>query len=626
MSATEIIALADLTPPGDATAPGAPIGLTAVPGNGSASLSWTYPADPDVAGYNVYRSETSPVDTTTPINGAIVTTEAYNDSGLTNGTPYYYTVLAVDTSGNVSDPADEASATPENTTTCYALTLTSGANGGDPTAVPLKSAACASNGEYVASEVIALTAAPDSGYQVASWTGTDNDSLKTNTNQLTMPADVRTVTVNYEAIAVPSTGLQFNGSNQYVKFPNGNSLAYPVYTIETWFKRTGAGVGVTTGGSGIPLAIPLVTKGTSELETALVDINYFLGIDASSAKLVADFEEGAGGTSPSLNHPLTGSTVILNGVWYHAAMTYDGTTLKLFLNGTEEGAITVGQPTASGTNSPTAFATSIRSNGTTIQGYFAGVLDEVRIWSSARTQTQIRDTINQEITSGTNLEARWGINEGTGSSVSSSVGTYLGTLTNGPTWVVGAPFDIVIPSDTCYALTRTSGANGGVPTANPVKSAACATNGEYVAGEVIALTAVPDSGYQVASWTGTDNDTLKTNTNLLTMPTGIRTVNVTYEVAPTTTYGLQFDGTNDYVTFGAAPGLGVTSFTLEAWVKRAAGGIVMSTGSLGFDNSGGRPNIYPVVTKGMGEGGDSCECEYELLSRDHINRFCWRRF
>ena len=32
-------------------------------------------------------------------------------------------------------------------------------------------------------------------------------------------------------------------------------------------------------------------------------MNYFLGIDATSGKLVADFEEGASGTNPGLNHP-----------------------------------------------------------------------------------------------------------------------------------------------------------------------------------------------------------------------------------------------------------------------------------------------------------------------------------
>ena len=48
--------------------------------------------------------------------------------------------------------------------------------------------------------------------------------------------------------------------------------------------------------------------------------------------------------------------------------------------------------------------------------------------------------------------------------------------------------------------------------------------------------------------------------------------------------------------------LGVTSFTLEAWVKRAAGGVSMSTGTGGLEGTWGRPQAYPVVAKGMGEG------------------------
>ena len=35
---------------------------------------------------------------------------------------------------------------------------------------------------------------------------------------------------------------------------------------------------------------------------------------------------------------------------------------------------------------------------------------------------------------------------------------------------------------------------------------------------------------------------------------------------------LDFDGVNDYVTFGAAPGLGATSFTLELWFMREGPG------------------------------------------------------
>ncbi len=34
-------------------------------------------------------------------------------------------------------------------------------------------------------------------------------------------------------------------------------------------------------------------------------MNYFLGISATSGRLVADFEEGATGPIPGANHPLT---------------------------------------------------------------------------------------------------------------------------------------------------------------------------------------------------------------------------------------------------------------------------------------------------------------------------------
>ena len=73
LSATEIATFTSTTPPGDTTPPAAPTALTATPGNTTVGLTWTSPADPDVKGYNVYRSTTSPVATDTPINGALVT-------------------------------------------------------------------------------------------------------------------------------------------------------------------------------------------------------------------------------------------------------------------------------------------------------------------------------------------------------------------------------------------------------------------------------------------------------------------------------------------------------------------------------------------------------------------------
>ena len=54
-------------------------------------------------------------------------------------------------------------------------------------------------------------------------------------------------------------------------------------------------------------------------------------------------------------------------------------------------------------------------------GFFNGALDEVRVWNVARTRSQIQAARDRELTSGTGLIARYGLNEGTGTTASSSV-------------------------------------------------------------------------------------------------------------------------------------------------------------------------------------------------------------
>ena len=115
-----------------------------------------------------------------------------------------------------------------------------------------------------------------------------------------------------EANATPTAGggggngVQLNGSSQYITFGAAPGLNASTYTLELWFKRTGAGVGTSTGTGGIASAIPLLTKGRAEAETpANLNMDYFLGIDATSGQLVADFEDTATGA----NHPVTGTAV-----------------------------------------------------------------------------------------------------------------------------------------------------------------------------------------------------------------------------------------------------------------------------------------------------------------------------
>ena len=94
------------------TVPGAPTGLAAVPGNGQVTLSWAAPASDGgspVTGYIIYKGTSPGGETGTPVNGSPVTATSHTVTGLTNGTTYYFKVVAINAAG-LSPPSEEASA------------------------------------------------------------------------------------------------------------------------------------------------------------------------------------------------------------------------------------------------------------------------------------------------------------------------------------------------------------------------------------------------------------------------------------------------------------------------------------------------------------------------------------
>jgi len=97
--------------PLDNLVPAAPSNLTATAGNAQVSLDWDDNGESDLAGYNVYRSETSGGSYTKIASiGAI---SAYTDATASNDTTYFYVVTAVDGAGNESGNSNEATATPQ---------------------------------------------------------------------------------------------------------------------------------------------------------------------------------------------------------------------------------------------------------------------------------------------------------------------------------------------------------------------------------------------------------------------------------------------------------------------------------------------------------------------------------
>ncbi|MEI7981668.1 MAG: LamG-like jellyroll fold domain-containing protein [Bacteroidota bacterium] len=97
--------------------------------------------------------------------------------------------------------------------------------------------------------------------------------------------------------------------------------------------------------------------------------------------------------------------------WYHLAGVFDGTSLKIYVNGLLQNTTVV-----SGAISPsTGVVMNFGENPTFSGRYFNGDMDEVRIWNVARTQTEIQQNMAVTLTgSEPGLTGYWTMNEGTG--------------------------------------------------------------------------------------------------------------------------------------------------------------------------------------------------------------------
>ncbi|OQX51593.1 hypothetical protein B5M47_00145 [candidate division CPR3 bacterium 4484_211] len=97
----------------DTTPPDAPTDITAVSGSTQVELSWTNPSQADFDHVNIYRSTTEGSLGDLVKSSADSSVASYTDTGLVNGTTYYYTLRSVDERGNESTNANQVSATPE---------------------------------------------------------------------------------------------------------------------------------------------------------------------------------------------------------------------------------------------------------------------------------------------------------------------------------------------------------------------------------------------------------------------------------------------------------------------------------------------------------------------------------
>jgi hypothetical protein len=395
----------------DVVPPTPPSNLRAVAEVGSATLTWN--ASTDNRGVTTYRIYRSTVSGFTPGTATLVgasASTAFTNSGVPSNT-YYYKVTAEDAAGNASAPSNEASVVVPADTTPPTVSMTAPAGGVSVSGSIVVSANASDAvstprvlfkldgqplGNAIAASPYSMTwnsTTASDGVHILSAVATDlagNSSEAsvsvTVSNQPPAPAglvaaygfDEAAGTVQVTDASGRGNGgtiagatrttagkfggaLSFNGTSAWVTVKDAASLDLTTgMTIEAWVKPS-----TLTGWRSVVLK-----EAPNGLAYAL-----YSGNDASRPAGFVHF-----GTDIGVN----GTTTMVANVWTHLAVTYNGTTLRLFVNGT-----LVRSQSASGAAITTTGA--LRIGGNSFWGeYFKGLIDEVRIYNRALTATEIQ--------------------------------------------------------------------------------------------------------------------------------------------------------------------------------------------------------------------------------------------
>ncbi|HEY6560716.1 MAG TPA: DNRLRE domain-containing protein [Polyangiaceae bacterium] len=313
------------------------------------------------------------------------------------------------------------------------------------------------------------------------------------------------LTITYLPPNSLQTALDFDGVDDHVRMGQAPGLGLSQMTLEAWIKRTGTGQSSGSGSGGVTM-IPLIAKGRGETDGDTRDCNYFFGIRATDGVLAADFEDMATGA----NHPVAGATPVSSGVWHHVAVSYDGTTWRLYLDGRLDATLAANATPRFDSIQHFGLGTALNSTGVAA-GFFDGVLDEVRVWNHARSLSQIQTGMTTPIPSASGLVGRWGLDEGSGAVAANSAGSTNGQI-NGATFVTpGSPFgfaaqpapSLVAPASAASNVARPASLSARVTDPDSATHTLRFFGRPQVTSEDFSIVVLPDTQYYSESFPAT---------------------------------------------------------------------------------------------------------------------------
>ncbi|HEX2970058.1 MAG TPA: LamG domain-containing protein, partial [Bacteroidales bacterium] len=221
------------------------------------------------------------------------------------------------------------------------------------------------------------------------------------------------------------SSLYFDGVDDYVSVPDKTGLNPGSITIEAWIRT-------------------MTDKSDNYIFSKGTDYELYLNNKQPVFKL----------NNGDLNLKFAKDT-IEPGVWMHIAATFDGTVARIYVNGSLKSTQAYSTAITHGTDSLIIGANSART------GLFSGYIDEVRIWKTARTASDIKRDYERILNGDeTGSAASWGFDENVGEFVfdRSKTGVTFnenhGYLRNGPLW------SDLIPTSSQLGYTGITDENG----------------------------------------------------------------------------------------------------------------------------------------------------------------------
>lgn len=231
------------------------------------------------------------------------------------------------------------------------------------------------------------------------------------------------------------TALAFkSSSNQYIDFPN---IPLPAdFTLEAWIRPA------PTGNDAMIVAEDKLFNTADQFRFALLSTGelYLAMSDQSSNYFgLMDYTKPAGPAQFALHSP----SPLPYGAWSHVAVTKSGADFALLV----DAKIVSSFKAASATFSRAAdwsFRIGARMGIGGPDAFFDGTIDEVRLYTRARSAAEIASDMSTELVASSpgfgELSSYWRFDEGAGTTAHDDKKAFEGTIKSGPAWVPSDAF------------------------------------------------------------------------------------------------------------------------------------------------------------------------------------------